>query len=318
MVTHLTKLGGLQCEEDFANYTGKYIEPIKSNYRDYSVIECPPNGQGIVALAGLNILSNFNMGDLPPDSAERLHLEIEATRIAYRDRSQFLGDPDYNELPIDHWLDKNTGKLYAEQINRKKRSIQVPGQLLVNHQDTVYLTVVDKDRNAVSLINSLFKSFGSGLTAPRSGIILHSRGEGFTLKPDHPNTVGPNKRPVHTIIPGLLEKNGQIVMSFGVMGGQYQACGHMHLLSNLLDYGMDLQEAIDFPRIFPDFEDRDQRVQIEPGFGEKTLAGLREMGHNLYVPEAPIGGAQAIWIDQANNVLKGASDPRKDGMASGY
>ena len=318
MVSHLKKLGGLHSEEDFANYTGKYIEPIKSNYRDYSVIECPPNGQGIIALAGLNILSNFNMADLPPDSAERLHLEIEATRIAYRDRGQFLGDPDFNELPIDNWLNTNTGKLYAEQIDTKKRSSLIPGQLIANHEDTVYLTVVDKDRNAVSLINSLFKSFGSGLTAPKSGIILHSRGEGFTLKPDHPNTIGPNKRPLHTIIPGLLAKNDQIVMSFGVMGGQYQACGHMHLLSNLLDYGMDLQEAIDFPRIFPDFENGDQRVQIEPGFNKQTLTGLKDMGHELYTPEAPIGGAQAIWIDWENNVLRGASDPRKDGMASGY
>jgi gamma-glutamyltranspeptidase / glutathione hydrolase len=164
----------------------------------------------------------------------------------------------------------------------------------------------------------LFHPFGSGLCAPQSGVMLQNRGAGFVVNPGHPNCIEGGKRPLHTIIPGMLMKDGRAQMPFGVMGGQYQACGHAHLLTNILDWNMDLQEAVDFTRVFPDNEDTQGRVQIESGLPQSVLTGLERLGHRTYIPSRPIGGAQAIWIDWEQDVLRGASDPRKDGMAIGY
>jgi len=316
IVTYLQGLGGLHTMDDFADYDGKYVTPVSTNYRGYDVYECPPNGQGIVALEGLNILSGFDLASMEPHSAERFHLEIEATRLAYRDRDAVLADPDHADVPVEKWLSEDYAAEQRALINPDKRMADLPPSGLPPHKDTVYLTVVDKDRNAVSFINTIFSSFGSGLTSPKTGVLLQNRGMGFVLDPDHPNCIGPNKRPLHTIIPGMLMKNGKAQMPFGVMGGAYQACGHMHLLTNLLDYGMDLQEALDSTRCFPD--PSESMVQVETSLPEETLKGLQARGHQTYVPNRPIGGAQAIWIDWEEGVLKGASEPRKDGQAIGY
>jgi gamma-glutamyltranspeptidase/glutathione hydrolase len=316
IVTYLQGRGGLHTMDDFANYTGKYVAPISTNYRGYDVYECPPNGQGIVALEGLNILSGFDLAAMEPHSAERFHLEIEATRLAYRDRDAVLADPDHADVPVEKWLSEEYAAEQRSLIDPDKRLADLPPSGLPPHKDTVYLTVVDKDRNAVSFINTIFASFGSGLTSPKTGVLLQNRGMGFVLDPDHPNCIGPNKRPLHTIIPGMLMKDGKAQMPFGVMGGAYQACGHMHLLTNLLDYGMDLQEALDSTRCFPD--PSEAMVQVETSLPEETLKGLQARGHQTYVPNRPIGGAQAIWIDWEEGVLKGASEPRKDGQAIGY
>ena len=318
IVSHLKNLGGLHTLKDFENYTGKYVTPISTNYRGFDVYECPPNGQGIVALAALNILSGFNMRDHDAVSVDRLHLEIEAIRLAYRDRNTVLGDPDFGNIPVDEWLSEKHAAQERAHISVDQRMPDIPWSRLPAHKDTVYLTVVDKDRNAVSFINTLFYMFGSGLTAPKSGVLLQNRGMGFVIDPNHLNCISPNKRPLHTIIPGMLIKDGKAQMPFGVMGGSYQACGHVHLLTNIIDYDMDLQEALDCTRVFPDVDDPKGRVQVEPGLPIEVLEGLQSKGHTTYVPDRPIGGAQAIWIDWENDVLRGASEPRKDGMAAGF
>jgi gamma-glutamyltranspeptidase/glutathione hydrolase len=318
MVEFLKSRGGLHSLDDFAGAGGEYVTPIKTNYRGYDVYECPPNGQGIIALEMLNILSGFDLGSLDPVSPERLHLEIETARLAYRNRSNALGDPDFSEIPVAAWLSAAHADAERARIDPAKRLTGLPPSDLPSHDDTVYLSVVDKDRNAVSFINTLFAPFGSGQVAPASGIILQNRGQGFVIDPGHPNCIEPGKRPLHTIIPGMLVKDGRTQMPFGVMGGQYQACGHAHLLTNLLDWDMDLQEALDLTRVFPDVDDPEQRVQVESGLPADVRAALETLGHQTTIPARPIGGAQAIWIDWDEGVLAGASEPRKDGMAIGY
>ncbi|MFP6710942.1 MAG: gamma-glutamyltransferase [Rhodospirillales bacterium] len=318
IVSFLQGKGGLHTMEDFANMKGDFVTPIKTDYKGYEVWECPPNGQGIVALEILNILKEMDLGKLDPLSAERLHLEIEAARLAYRDRNAVLADPTQTDVPVERWLSEEHAANQRKLIDRTKRMDEMPPSELSDHKDTVYLTVVDKDRNAVSFINTLFFPFGSTQVAPKSGVLLHNRGMGFSLDPDHPNCIAPNKRPLHTIIPGMLMKDGKAQMPFGVMGGQYQACGHAHLITNLLEWDMDLQEAIDFTRVFPDVDDPAERVQVESGLPESVRADLEALGHGTYIPNRPVGGAQAIWIDWESGVLRGGSDPRKDGCAIGY
>ena len=318
IVKFLRDKGGLHTLEDFEKAKGDFVTPIKTIYRGYEVWECPPNGQGIIALEILNILSGLDLNKLEPLSAERLHLEIEAARIAYRDRDAILADPKTSNMPIEKWLSEDYAASQRSLINRSRRMTKMPPTVLTNHKDTVYLTVVDKDRNAVSFINTLFFPFGSSQVAPKSGIILQNRGMGFNLEDGHPNCIGPNKRPLHTIIPGMLMKNGKAQMPFGVMGGQYQAAGHAHFISNLLEWPMDLQEAIDFTRVFPDVDDPNEKVQVESTLPQNIRAEIESMGHKTYIPQRPIGGAQAIWIDWENSVLRGGSDPRKDGCAIGF
>ncbi len=318
IVSYLTEKGGLHTLEDFAAAKGEYVTPVKTGYRGYEVYECPPPGQGIVALAMLNILSGFDLAALDPLSADRFHLEIEAARLAYRDRAAALGDPDFSDIPVDDWLSADHAGAARARIAMDRRIADLPPSDLPRHEDTVYLAVVDKDRNAVSLINSVFASFGSGLVAPESGVVLHNRGQGFVIEPGHPNCIGPGKRPMHTIIPGMLVKDGRTQMPFGVMGGQYQACGHAHLLTNILDWKMDPQAAIDQTRVFPDVLAPITGVRVESGLPDDTRAGLQRLGHTIYDSPSPIGGAQAIWIDWEQGVLAGASEPRKDGMAIGF
>jgi gamma-glutamyltranspeptidase/glutathione hydrolase len=316
IVEYLQSLGGCHTLEDFASVHGDYVAPIKTDYRGYQVYECPPNGQGIVALEMLNILSGFDLGAMDPLSVERLHLEIETARLAYRDRNAMLADPDKAGVPVSDWLSAERAARLRRMISTERAMDSLPPAPIPEHSDTVYITVVDKDRNAVSFINSLFDSFGSGLVSPKTGVALQDRGCGFVLDDDHPNCIAPGKRPLHTIIPGMLCKDGHAVMPFGVMGGHYQACGHAHLLSNIIDHGLDVQEAIDLPRLFP--HPKADHVEMESGLPSDVVVGLRALGHEPAAPDRPIGGAQAIQIDVAGGVLIGGSDPRKDGCALGY
>lgn len=314
IVAYLQSLGGLHTMEDLSNARGEYVAPVTTDFRGYTIHECPPNGQGIIALLILNILSRFEAkGD--PQSPDRLHVEIEATRLAYAARDAWIADPATANVPVDELLSDALADRLAAMIDMRKALTDLPDFEMPLHRDTVYISVVDRDRNAVSFINSIFDSFGTGLVAPRSGVILHNRGQSFSLKPGHPNRVGPSKRPLHTIIPGMMTRNGRAEMPFGVMGGYYQALGHAHLISKVLDYGMDLQEAIDLPRVMP--TSGGTRVEAEHTLDSAVKAELERRGFLFSPAEDPIGGAQAIRIDWENGTLMGASESRKDGIALG-
>ena len=315
IVDHLQALGGLHTLEDFAAARGEYVTPIKTTYRGYDVFECPPNGQGIIALEMLNILGGFDFAGMDPLSAERLHLQTEASRLAYRDRDDGLGDPAKAQVPAEWMLSDARAMELRAFIAADRAMAPPPPSALPAHADTVYISVVDKDRNAVSFINSIFSGFGSGIMSPESGVMLQNRGNGFVIEPGHPNCIAPGKRPLHTIIPGMVARQGRAVMPFGVMGGHYQAVGHAHLLSNMFDFGLDVQEAIDLPRIFAP---PGEALEVEDGVPASTVEGLKSLGHNVVPAERPIGGGQAIVIDWDTGVLTGGSDPRKDGCAMGY
>jgi gamma-glutamyltranspeptidase/glutathione hydrolase len=263
----------------------------------------------------LNILSQFEPAREGPLSVERLHLEIEAARLAYRDRNDLLADPAAAEVPVARLLSADHARALAGKIRMDRAMGPLLAAELPAAGDTVYLCVVDRERNAVSYINSLFTGFGSGLVGPRSGVTLHNRGQGFVLQPGHPNQIAPGKRPLHTLLPGMVTREGRTVMCFGVMGGIYQAVGHTHFLSNLFEYDLDIQEAIDLARVFAR---PGGVVEIESGVPRKTVTGLRKLGHRTARSKKPIGGGQAIRIDQRSGVLTGGSDPRKDGCALGY
>ena len=314
IVSYLKGLGGAHSLDDVANAKGEYVTPIQTTYRDHQVFECPPNGQGMIALLILNILSRFEAkGD--PQSADRLHVEIEATRLAYAARGEYLADPERAHVPVEELLSDATADRLASMINLKQAIQRVSPFNMPLHRDTVYISIVDKDRNAISFINSIFDCFGTGLVSPKSGVVLHNRGQSFSLNPNHPNMIAPGKRPLHTIIPGMLVKDGRAVMPFGVMGGYYQAMGHAHFLSKVLDFGLDVQQAIDLPRVIPVSGSID--VEAEHTLDPKTAAELNTRGFNIVPAEDPIGGAQAIFMDWKNGTLQGGSDPRKDGCALG-
>lgn len=304
--------GSFLTAEDFAGHRGDTVTPISTNYRGVDLVEIPPNGQGITALVMLNILENFDIKSLDPVGPERFHLVLEAARIGYAVRDTHLADADHMCTPVAALTDKAWGRKLAALIDMKKRSdlpaAPAPGS------NTVYLTVVDRDRTAVSFINSLFSSFGTGICTEKSGILLTNRGACFTLQPDHPNTFGPGKRPMHTIIPALAMKNGRCDMSFGVMGAHYQPMGHVQIMLNMIDYGMDVQQAIDCARFFWEGE----KVEVETGTPQATIDGLRARGHEVVLCDQPWGGGQTIKIDWDRGVLIGGSEPRKDGCALGY
>ena len=316
IVSYLQSKGGLHTLEDFKKYSGLYVSPISTEFRGYTVHECPPNGQGIIALMLINMMSNISPGDLQKNSLEHYHLEIEAAKLAYNERDLYLADPLHSNVPESHLLSSQHAKNLMERIDPEKAAVGFSKVDSPSHSDTVYISVIDKDRNCCSFINTLFGGFGSGLMAPKSGVILTNRGQGFVLDPAHPNCIAPNKRPMHTIIPGLVSKDKKVVMSFGVMGGHYQAFGHMSLLTRFLDYDMDIQESQDSPRLFPDPESR--LLEVESGIPKDIVDGLRAKGHILESASKPIGGSQAIWIDWDQGILTAGSDPRKDGCAIGY
>ncbi len=313
IVACLEAAGGLHTLEDFAAQRADYVPPISAPYRGHDVYECPPNGQGLAALMILRTLDGYELAGDRYSEADRIHLLAEATKAAYRARDTHIGDPNFVEVAVEHLLsdERAAGVRAAIRLDRASLPVDWDG---VEHRDTVYLCVVDRDGNAISFINSLFHEFGSGIMAPASGVLLHSRGSFFRLVPGHPNAISPGKRPLHTIIPGMLMKDGVAVMPFGVMGGQYQAAGHAHLLSQILDRGRDPQSAMEVPRSFA----TDGIMQVEPTLSADICADLAARGHVLGPPEKPLGGGQAIWIDRARGVLIGGSDPRKDGCALGY
>ena len=298
--------------EDFSRHRGDAVEPISTNYRGLKLVEIPPNGQGLTALVMLNILENFDVASLDPLGDERFHLVLEAARLAFAIRDTHIADQAHMRTSVADLLDKNFAKKLASLIDMKKRaklpSAPAPGN------DTVYLTVVDRDRMAVSFINSLYSSFGVGICTEKSGVMLTNRGACFTLETNHPNTFGPNKRPMHTIIPALAMRNSRCDMSFGVMGAHYQPMGHVQIILNMLDYGMDVQQAIDAPRFF--FEG--EKTDVERGTPAATIEGLKARGHDVVTASSPWGGAQTIKIDWDRGVLIAGSEPRKDGCALGY
>lgn len=315
IVAYLREKGGLHTLEDFAEYAGKYVEPISTEFRGYRVHECPPNGQGVIALLLLNVMAGIELDPEGPISLERIHTEIEAGRLAYRARNAWLADPDFAEVPVAELLSEDYAARIRAAIDPKRAQDPPPLVDLPRHRSTVYVCVVDKDRNACSFINTLFENFGSGLCTP-TGVVLTNRAQGFSLDPASPNRIEGHKRPLHTIIPGMVSKGGRVVMPFGVMGGQYQAFGHMQFLTRFFDYGLDIQEAMDAPRFMPD--PFTGEVEIESTVPAPIREGLARRGHRLVPPKKPIGGSQAIWIDWEEDVLTAGSDPRKDGCAIGY
>jgi gamma-glutamyltranspeptidase/glutathione hydrolase len=312
MVATVAARGSFLTMEDFAQHRGDVVAPVTSSYRGLDVLELPPNGQGLVALVLLNILERFDLAALDPLGAERFHIMLEAARLAYAVRDTHLADPASMRISVSALIDKSFAATLAARIDRARRvplpSAPTPGS------NTVYLTVVDRDRMTVSLINTLFSHFGVGICTEKSGIMLTNRGACFVLDPDHPNCFGPRKRPLHTIIPALAFRGGRCEMAFGVMGAHYQPMGHAQVVTNLIDYGMDVQAAIDAPRAF--FVGGQSLV--ERGLPRASIDGLIGRGHDAVIVSSPWGGAQAIRIDAARGVLIGGSDPRKDGCALGY
>lgn len=305
---------GLLTLDDFANHRSEWVSPISTSYRGYQVCEVPPNGQGITTLMALNILSQTQVSRHPHLSADHIHLLSESFALAMAERDRFVADPAFNELPLDALLSNGFAAGQYARINPDRANPQPVESALPNHQDTVYLTVIDQDRNACSLINSVYYSWGSGLVAGSTGINLHNRGGGFTLEDGHFNRLEPSKRPLHTIIPAMVYQNDQPVLSFGVMGGQYQAMGQTYVLSNWIDYGLDVQECIDAARFFL----YGGQLSVESGIPAASKSQLAKMGHVVVPADTPHGGGQAIFIDWKNGTLHGGSDPRKDGCAAGY
>lgn len=312
MLAALNAMGGKHTAEDFAAVSCTPTTPISGTYKDLEVVEHPPNGQGATALLMLNILSQFDMAGMDPLGAERIHIEAEATKLAYDARNRFLADADY-ATRADYMLEMDTAKKLAALIDPAKAMPSAAAITEAVHKDTIYITVVDGDGMSVSLIYSIFHGFGSGIASDKFGLLLQNRGAGFTLEEGHPNELKGGKRPMHTIIPGMIRQGGRIVMPFGVMGGAYQCCGHARFASNLSDFGMDPQAAIDAPRSFTD----NGVLNVERGYSDTIRAELSEKGHTVAIPKTAIGGAQAIKIHESG-VLEGASDPRKDGCALGY
>lgn len=310
IITSLQALGGSHTMDDLAQTRSDWGTPVTGLYRGHELCEHPPNGQGATAILMLNILSHFDIARLDPFGPERAHLEAEATKLAYDARNRFIGD---QTLRLDHMLSLDTAAKLAALID-PKRAMGTPAPLTEHiHKDTVYVTVVDKDRMAVSLIYSIYSAFGSGLASTKYNVLFQNRGAGFNLTQGHPNELGGGKRPMHTIIPAMVRENGRVTTSFGVMGGGYQPCGHARFVSNRIDFGMDVQSAIDGARSFTSAKG----LQVERGYADAVRAALADMGHDVSIPEKPLGGAQAIFIG-ADGVLMGGSDPRKDGAALGY
>jgi gamma-glutamyltranspeptidase / glutathione hydrolase len=312
MEAHARANGGAMTVSDLADHRADWVDTITGDYRGYTVHEIPPNGQGIVALIALGILQNFDMAALPVDSAESVHLQIEAVKLAFADARAYVADPDTMGMSADHLLGKEYLAQRAQLVDVRRA---LPASAGTPTGGTVYLTAADADGMMVSMIQSNFTGFGSGVVVPGTGVSLQNRGVGFVSTPGHPNQVGPHKRPYHTIIPGFITKDGAPVMSFGVMGGTLQPQGHVQVMVRIADYGQNPQAACDGPR----FRWVDGlRVSVESGFPPATMDGLRERGHELVTLNDyhQFGSCQAIW--RLDDGYVAASDPRRDGQAVGF
>jgi gamma-glutamyltranspeptidase/glutathione hydrolase len=309
--------GGTLAEADFAEFQSEWVTPIATDYRGWKVYELPPNGQGIAALEMLNIMEGFELPKLAPMSADALHLKIESQKLAYEDLARYVADPKFVKVPVEGMLSKKYAAERSALIDRTKANCSAtPGNPVAAQGDTIYLTVVDRDGNIVSLIQSLYNGFGSGMSVAGMGFHLHNRGALFTLDPGHPNALAPRKRPFHTIIPAFMEK-GSLRIGFGIMGGLNQAQAHAQFVSNLVDHGMNIQAALEAPR-FTKMELGGCQVSIESRVPEKTQQVLRERGHKLEVLgvyDTAVGGGHAVMHDSQAGVNYGASSPRKDGAA---
>ncbi len=315
MVSHLNGLGGLHTLTDFESVSGDYVTPITTEFRGHTIYECPPNGQGVIGLLLLNIMQDAPLPD-DPLSLERIHYEIEACRLAYGVRTRYIADPDFANIPVEELLTTDFADRLRAQIDPHRATVTSHDVTLPQHNDTVCLSVVDKDRNVCSFINTLFWSFGSGILDSDTGVVFTNRAEGFSLDADSPNCIAPGKRPLHTIIPGMVSTDDRISMSFGVMGGEYQAMGHMQFLTRYYDFGFDIQEAQDAPRFM--VNPFTHAVELESVLYDRYADELRALGHTVVPADNPIGGSQAVAIDTDTNGLSGGSDPRKDGCAFGY
>ncbi|MGI8649769.1 MAG: gamma-glutamyltransferase [Rubrobacter sp.] len=313
IVRSVAEDGGMLTEEDLALHETLRVEPISTDYRGVEVHEMPPPGQGIAALELLNILEGFDAGGFGPVSAERVHHEVEAKKLAFRDLFGKIGDPDFSHIPTEELISKEYAAKLRGEIDPAKAT--VPSLAPVLGDDTTYLCVVDAEGNGCSFINSVYMGFGSGVVAEGTGVALQNRGHSFRLVAGHPNELAPGKRPLHTIIPGLATKGGALWSVFGNMGGPMQPQGHAQIISNLVDHGLDAQEAVDHPRHFHDHTD--DTLLVEGRMPEEEIEKLRRMGHNVEVGSdytIPVGGAQVILLDE-NGVRRAGSDPRKDGTA---
>lgn len=328
MADFIQQHGGFLAYEDFANHTSEWIDPVSTNYRGYDVWELPPNGQGIAALQMLNVLEACDIKSAGFGSVDHVHWFVEAKKLAFEDRARLYADPDFVKVPVAELISKRYANERRGLINASKASQAFPAGLphALEEGDTIYLTVADKDRNMVSLIQSNYRGFGSGVCPAELGFCLQDRGELFDLTPGRFNTYAPKKRPFHTIIPAFVTKDGKPFLSFGVMGGATQPQGHVQILLNIIDFGMNIQEAGDAPRILhsgssePTGETMTDggTVALESGFAPETEQALQQRGHKLKPVVGEFGGYQGILYDAARDVYFGASESRKDGMAAGY
>jgi gamma-glutamyltranspeptidase/glutathione hydrolase len=307
--------GGYLCAADLRNHRSQWVDPISCEFHGYRVHQIPPNDQGLTVLLMLNILAGYPLADMPLNSAEYLHLLIEAKKLAYADSLRFICDPEWGPIPLHELLSDDHARQQSARINNKQAAID-SSPLLRLGTDTTLLVAADSDGNAVSFINSIAAPFGAGIVGGRSGILLQNRGFGFSLDADHANCYAPCKRPFHTIIPGMVTVDDRLYMTYGLMGGPMQPQGHVQLLLAHLCHGLSPQQAIDMPR-WQHIEGR--QVLLEHGIAEPVAAALAERGHKLGLSDCrPFGGAQAILLGHENGAYLGASDPRKDGCALGY
>ncbi|MEZ5843949.1 MAG: gamma-glutamyltransferase family protein [Hyphomicrobiaceae bacterium] len=314
IVATLKALGGVHTLEDFAAQKASYVDPISVDYKGVELFELPPNNHGIVALILLKMLARLGKLSDDPTAPERYHVMIEAARLAYAMRDAFVADPAMAEVDVAHMLADRTIDTLVSRIDRRRRTPDLGPVPRPTGSDTIYLSVIDPGGMEVSFINSLFSDFGSGICAERSGVTLHNRGQGFVLDPAHPNCIAPGKRPMHTLVPALTMRDGKPDMAFGVMGAAFQPMGHVYVVTNMEDYGLDPQEALDCSRVFFEGEE----VQVEDSLPTAVRERLAAFGHTVGVRPLPWGGGQIVRFDRANGCLVAASDARKDGCAIGF
>ncbi|RIH64071.1 gamma-glutamyltransferase [Mariniphaga sediminis] len=325
IVKYVQEQGGFLSMKDFEDHTSEWVDPVSVNYRGYDVWELPPNGQGTAVLQMLNILENYDIAEMGFGSPEYMHLFIEAKKLAFEDRAKYYSDPDFNNLPIEELISKEYGKKQAGMINPDRAANTYPAWEM-ERGNTIYLTTADKEGNMVSLIQSNFRGLGSGMTPGKLGFILQDRGELFSLEEGHFNVYEPHKRPFHTIIPAFITQDGKPFISFGVMGGDMQPQGHVQIICNIIDFGMNLQEAGDAPRIQHTGSSKPTgskmtdggNVTLESGFSYQSIRKLMQKGHRIGFGYGAYGGYQAILWDSKNKVYYGASESRKDGQAAGF